>query len=410
MASTPTVLVIGGGATGTGIARDLSMRGIEVHLVERGPLASGTTGRMHGLLHSGARYANDDPESAADCAVENEILRDIAGHCVRDTGGLFVPGPADDRAYFEAKAEACTACGIDVERLSGADARALEPTLSDGIDRALWVPDATVDSPSVTVATALAAEANGARISTETAVVDIVTEDHRVTGAVLDGDARTTVGVDHVVNATGPWADRVAALAGCDFDMRHSKGSMVVLAFPALETVVNWCRPKGQADIVVPFTDDVVLGTTDLPVEDSDEVRVDPCEVEELRTEIATLVPGLREATVERSYAGVRPLYAPNTTGATETEHVTRDFFVLDHAATDGVEGFTSVVGGKFTTHRRMAERTADHVASRLDVDEPSRTAEVALPGRDDPSVLEAAAARFGVASQLPVAGGDGWS
>ena len=402
MASSPTVLVVGGGATGTAIARDLSMRGVEVHLVERGALASGTTGRMHGLLHSGARYANDDPESATDCAVENGILRDIAGHCVRETGGLFVQGPDDDPAYFESKADACAECGIPVERLSGPDARAREPTLATGIERALWVPDATVDSPSVTVATALAAEANGARISTGTAVRDFTIDDGRVRAAVLDGETSDSVAVDHVVNATGPWADRVAALAGCDLEMRHSKGSMVVLAFPDQEAVVNWCRPKGQADIVVPFRDEVVLGTTDIPVEAARPTAVKPWEVEALRTEIATLVPDLFEAPVERAFAGVRPLYSPETIGTTETEHVTRDFFVIDHADRDAIEGFTSVVGGKFTTHRLMAERAADHVASRLGVDEPSRTADVPLPGRDDPTVLETAADRFDVVSPLP--------
>src|SRR5208337_3662552 len=84
------VIIIGGGATGAGTARDLSMRGIKCVLVEKNDLASGTTGRNHGLLHSGARYAVKDLESARECIRENNILKKIARHCVEDTGGLFV--------------------------------------------------------------------------------------------------------------------------------------------------------------------------------------------------------------------------------------------------------------------------------------------------------------------------------
>ena len=84
-----SVVVIGGGATGTGTARDLAMRGFDVTLVERGNLTDGTTGRTHGHLHSGGRYAVSDQESAIDCMQENRVLHEIAGHCIEDTGGLF---------------------------------------------------------------------------------------------------------------------------------------------------------------------------------------------------------------------------------------------------------------------------------------------------------------------------------
>ena len=96
MSDDSTVLVIGGGATGTGIARDLAMRGVDVTLVDRGGLGGGTSGRSHGLLHSGARYAEADAEGAEECIVENRTLRDIAGACVRETGGLFVRLDGDD--------------------------------------------------------------------------------------------------------------------------------------------------------------------------------------------------------------------------------------------------------------------------------------------------------------------------
>ena len=92
----PTVLVVGGGATGAGVARDLSLRGVDVTLVERGGLGGGTSGRSHGVLHSGARYAESDPTGAEECIEENRVIREVASECVSDTGGLFVRLPEDD--------------------------------------------------------------------------------------------------------------------------------------------------------------------------------------------------------------------------------------------------------------------------------------------------------------------------
>src|SRR3954468_22837732 len=90
------VLVIRGGATGAGIAWDAALRGFDVILVDRRDLAEGTSGRFHGLLHSGGRYAVKDPDAARECIEENVIVRRIAADCVEDTGGLFVTTPDDD--------------------------------------------------------------------------------------------------------------------------------------------------------------------------------------------------------------------------------------------------------------------------------------------------------------------------
>ena len=103
------------------------MRGVDVTLVEKGNLTHGTTGRMHGLLHSGGRYAVSDQASATECIEENVVLREIATHCVEETGGLFVKRPEDSESYFQEKLEGCRACEIPAEVLSGAEAREREP-------------------------------------------------------------------------------------------------------------------------------------------------------------------------------------------------------------------------------------------------------------------------------------------
>src|SRR3954454_249759 len=103
------VLVIGGGATGAGVAWDAALRGYDVVLADRAVLVEGTSGRFHGLLHSGGRYVVKDPRAAEECIGENRIGRDIAADCVEDTGGLFVTTPWDDPESADRFAEACRA-------------------------------------------------------------------------------------------------------------------------------------------------------------------------------------------------------------------------------------------------------------------------------------------------------------
>jgi len=224
MGSVPHITVIGGGSTGIGIARDLSMRGLDVTLVEQGNLTHGTTGRMHGLLHSGGRYAVPDQKSARECIEENRVLGDIASHCVEMTGGLFVKRPEDTEEYFEEKLRGCEECGIPAEVVSGEEARAIEPHLAKDVDKAISVPDGAVDPFRLVVANAASAEEHGARIETHSTVTDLLVEEGEVVGVEVEhasgsgkrvhGTEGGTEGIrsDYVVNATGAWAGRIPSV------------------------------------------------------------------------------------------------------------------------------------------------------------------------------------------------------
>lgn len=121
------VIIIGGGATGAGIARDCARRGLRTLLIERHDIATGATGRNHGLLHSGARYAVTDNESARECISENRILRRIARHCIEPTNGLFISLPEDDLAWQQTFIDACQQAGIEATPLSPQEALRREP-------------------------------------------------------------------------------------------------------------------------------------------------------------------------------------------------------------------------------------------------------------------------------------------
>ena len=121
------VIIIGGGITGAGTARDCALRGLRVLLVEKLDFTNGATGRNHGLLHSGARYAVTDKESATECIRENMILRKIARHCIEETDGLFITLPEDDISYQATFVKACTEAGIKAIPISPEEARRKDP-------------------------------------------------------------------------------------------------------------------------------------------------------------------------------------------------------------------------------------------------------------------------------------------
>ena len=413
MESAPHVAVIGGGSTGSGIARDLAMRGLDVTLVEQGNLTHGTTGRMHGLLHSGGRYAVSDQKSAEECIEENRVLRDIASHCVEMTGGLFVKRPEDTEEYFQEKLEGCRECGIPAEVVSAEEARAMEPHLAPDIDKAIRVPDGAIDPFRLVVANAASAQEHGARIETHSTVTDLLVEDGEVVGLEVDHDSgpgkrvHGTAGgteeirADYVVNATGAWAGRIGDMAGLDVEVRPSKGVMTIMNTRQVDTVINRCRPKGDADIVVPHETTCILGTTDEEVEDPEDYPEEKWEVEMMLDTLTELVPMLAEARTIRSFWGVRPLYEPPDVGSDDPTDITRDFFLLDHDERDGLPGMTSIVGGKFTTYRMMAEQIADHVCGKFGIDADCETAEVPLPGSEEFSVLRDYMDEFGLRSPI---------
>jgi len=379
------VVVVGGGITGCSVLRDLTMRGIDAVLFERGNLSEGTTGNFHGLLHSGGRYAVKDQPAAIECIEENQILRRIAPQAIEDTGGFFVTLNDEDEEFLPRFIDGCEACGIPHEVLSGEEALKEEPALSPEVRTAVAVPDGSIDGWDLCIGAVNAAKELGSQVFLFTEVTDILVEGDRVVG-VLAEDQNTgkeyEVRAEYVVNASGPWTDQVGRLAGIEIPMVLSPGTMIVLDSRPVTRVINRCRYPSDGDIIVPVGTTIVLGTTSKEIEDPDDYAIEQWEVDVVLTEGMEMVPKIEEMGIQRCYAGVRPLYEPpeDLSGEEKGRDVSRAHFVLDHEELDDLGGFITITGGKVTTSRLMAEDTVDLVAEKMGVDEPCRTAEVPLP------------------------------
>ena len=380
------VIIVGGGITGAGTARDCAMRGLRVLLIERHDIATGATGRNHGLLHSGARYAVTDKESATECIEENMILRKIARHCVDETEGFFITLPEDDLEYQKKFVESCLAAGISAEVIDPKDAIRMEPSVNPDIIGAVKVPDGSVDPFRLCAYNVMDAKLHGAKVLVYTEVTSFIKEGDTVKGVkVVDHKSLQTAGyyAPVTVNAGGIWGHNIAAMAGANIGMFPAKGALLIFAHRVNSIVINRCRKPANADILVPGDTVCVIGTTStkVPFEECDNMHVTPDEVDLLLTEGAKLAPALANTRILRAYAGVRPLVSADNDPS--GRNISRGIVCLDHETRDGIKGFISITGGKLMTYRLMAEQATDAVCKKLGIDKKCETATTPLPGSE---------------------------
>jgi glycerol-3-phosphate dehydrogenase len=375
------ILIIGGGGTGAALAHDLTGRGFGVTLVEKGALLSGTSGRHHGLLHSGARYVLHDLETARECFAENQILRRIAPQAIEANDGLFVALDDVDMAHHGAFIERCAQAGIPTRMLSASQARALEPALAPGIQAAVQVPDATMDAWRLPLHFLAAAQAAGANIFPFHPVERLVLNGRQVVGAQVQ-DLRhrriETIQADVVVNAAGAWAGQVGALAGVDIPVRPGPGVMVAVSGRLTHMVINRLQPAGEGDILVPQRNLTIIGTTAWLADDPDRVSLPEDHVPRLIELGARLIPEVRQAPLHAAWCASRPLFQTN--GEQNPMRISRGFSCIDHQTRDGLGGLISVIGGKATTLRAMAQQAADLICAKTGRSAACRTAQTTLP------------------------------
>ena len=376
--SKPNVIIIGAGFTGCASAHDLALRGCSVTVVERGDLCHGTSGRTHGLLHSGGRYAVKDKESAIECIDENTILRKIAPQVIEPNGGLFIAIDEGDLAYAEQFIESCEACHIPLEELKPEQALKLEPNINPKVLSAFIIPDGTFDPLRLAMAFAGTAKHHGAKFRTYTQVEGLLTDGQgNVTGIkVLNRASNKTeeMRADIVVNATGAWAGQITDMAGVDAPVKPTPGVMVAYNQRFVQRAINRLNVPADGDIVLPQRRMVVVGTTSFDAENVDYIPTTEEQINLMLERGSELIPGIRSAKPRGIYMAARPLV-----GGGSGRSIARTFKCYDHKETHNVDGLVTITGGKATTLRAMAEKTADVVCAKLGITTPCVTKETPL-------------------------------
>ncbi len=364
---TTQVLIIGGGVTGTALARDLVLRGACCLLVDKEDVNFGASGANHGLLHSGARYVYTDPKAAMECAAEADILRKIAPHCIEDCGGVFAAIEGDDEGYIADFPSLCSDVKIAANPLLPDEARELEPRLSEKVIAAFRVNDAAIDPFMLSLNMLQDACEAGCTYLANHEVTGFYC-DNRINQVILRNNIsgeQTILEAQLIVNATGAWSAGIAEMAGVDMDLIYSKGSLLISRVRIARHVINRLRPPSDGDIIVPGGTVSVLGTTSILAENLDHIRPTRLEADLIIEECGELIPSLSDERFIRAFSGVRPLAGASGDG--ESRNITRGFSLVDHME-QGIDNFITITGGKLTTCRLMAEKAADLACSKLGI------------------------------------------
>jgi len=391
-------VVVGAGINGAGIARDAAMRGLSVLLVDKGDVSAGTTSWSTRLIHGGLRYLEHyEVPLVRESLRERERLLHTAPHLVKPIS-MLIPIYGDDKRgprLVRLGMLAYDALSFDksLDRhhmLSAKEALEREPGLNpDGLRGAAVYYDAQVEyAERLALENALSARAAGAAVLTYAKVERLVVESNVARGVeltdLLGGGAHTARG-DVVINVAGPWVDAVLRGSGRSAErmIGGTKGSHIVVdPFPGAPSEALYVEARdGRPYFIVPWNDLYLIGTTDERYEgDLDRVVAGDEEIEYLVAETNRVIPGagLTRDSVLFSYAGVRPLphVADGMAGG-----ITRRHIIHDHAP-DLAAQLISIVGGKITTYRNLAEQTVDMVFEKLGRRSPRcRTHAVPLPG-----------------------------
>lgn len=401
MAGDPVdVLVIGGGITGAGIARDAAMRGLRVALVEKNDVAGGTSSHSSRLIHGGLRYLEHyDFGLVFEASRERRVLLRIAPHLVRPLPFLFPCYRGSRVPAWKLRAGMwlydllAAFRNVKVHRwLRPRDVRRVEPGLRDrDLQGAALYYDAQTDDARLALATMRSAAQSGARIASYAEATALLKPAGRIGGAVVR-DALTGrtlhVRATLVVNATGPWVDALRRLdepraAGL---LQLSKGAHVAVprARVGNANAITLTSPlDGRVMFVLPWGDLSYIGTTETDATGPpDATYASAGDVVYLLRSANALFPNARLAPqdVRSTWAGLRPLLAPGKD--LSASQVSREHRVVESAS-----GLITIAGGKLTTYRVMARDVADRVAQRLraldgrPLPPRARTDELALPG-----------------------------
>jgi glycerol-3-phosphate dehydrogenase len=391
------VIIIGAGINGAGIARDAAMRGLNVLLLDKGDISSGTTSWSTRLIHGGLRYLeHGELPLVWESLRERQTLFHIAFHLVSPLP-ILIPiyegrkrGPRTIRAGLIAYNLLSPGQTVPkYQMLTRAAVLRQEPGVNpDGLEGAALYYDAQVEfAERLVVENVLSAKTYGAVVATYANVKKLIVRNGAVRGVegtlTLSHEAFTAKS-RIVVNASGPWVDQVLAGA-LDLPMRYiggTKGSHLIVApFRGAPSTALYVEAKydHRPFFIIPWNDKYLIGTTDIRYDgDLDKVRIDDAEIEYLLSETNAVIPSanLTRDSILYTYSGVRPL--PYTENQDE-QSITRRHSLHTHFNLDGV---ISVVGGKLTTYRNLAKQTVDLIFKKLGRRSPEcMTASVPLPG-----------------------------
>ncbi len=400
------VLIIGGGINGAGCARDLSLRGIKVVLVEKNDFASETTGASSAMIHGGMRYLQYNRTTTYHSCIDAGYIKDIIKYNIFRIPFLF---PIKDEGIkswiYLQMVESFFSAYDKFSKLKGGkphiflnkeETLKIEPGLDKSIIGSVTMDEWGIDPFRLTIANILDAKRNGAVILNHCEFIDFIREDVAIRGGIVKNlitgefyEIKSRI----VLNTAGPWTEEIAKRVGAKVKLRPAKGIHIIFDRRLVNYAIIFTTIDGRSIFIQPHQNTTILGTTDDDFYgDLNDHRANIDEVEYLLQACERFLPWIREARMITTISGIRPTLFE--WGKNE-DALSRDHKVFDHEELEGIIGFISLAGGKLASYRLMAEEVCDLIAVKLGNREKSKTKYYPLPGGEKKVKAEELARKY---------------
>lgn len=387
------LIVIGAGINGAGIARDASLRGLKVLVLDQGDFGGGSSNASTGFIHGGARYLTSSLKTTRQSCQDSGAIQKIAPHLIYRVPliypvasrwqGLLVESFFSAYDFFSRHRNGKPHCW-----LSKSDLHTLMPGINPEMIGAVTFDEWSVMPHRLVIANLIDAVSHGAEVRNYCQVTQLITESRegrRTVIGVVATDSKTGERLQYsakmICNATGPWSMNFAEKQGLSLKLRPAKGLHIVIPRVVQPFGIMCHAIDGRLIFSVPHSGSTIIGTTDDDTfELPEEIVPQMDEVSYLQEGISHLYPNISRESPGMTYWGVRPtLYGR---GQYEDD-LSRDHKIFDHAKLDSIDGIVSIAGGKLATYRIMSEETTDFICRKLGVNVRCVTAEKLLHGAD---------------------------
>jgi len=371
------IVILGAGIAGLSIARDLALRGFKITLIEKNTIGNGTTNKCAGMLHSGARYAIKDKDVAKLCFQENRILRSIASFAVGKNDALFITLPNDNKEYQKEFEESCKEINIPVKFLSQKKSLELEPFLNADISGSYLTPDRVVDTYILVNSYVLALNQLNVNTIDNTEILKVTPTLSGWNLLLQKSNNEEEIYADYVINATGNSLADTARLFNFDIDLVYIHGTMAIVDKKVSDRIISRCAPSATGDVIVPLVGLSLIGSTwhelshNVPITMNEKDKLDILNTGNKILDIS------KNWSISDSFTGIRTHIKTNTDSG--DFNVKRDYAIVEPNTT-GIHNFISVLPGKLTIARFVAEKVGDIVSKDLDSYTPSITSTTPLP------------------------------
>lgn len=372
------VIVIGGGIAGLATAFDLSLRGVETLLVEKNQLGSGTTTKCAGMLHSGARYIVNHPHVAKDLSCENTILKKIVSFTIDNRLGLFVILKNADPEYCEQFEEGSQQTQIPISKLSRQECLELEPNLGDEVMGGFTTPDAVIDPLQLVDTYREELKEKGVEILEGYQPIKgrlVYTGSWKLDLQRQDSLRPISIACNAMINATGASAAEVASRLGAKLKVTYVHGSMIALKEKVVTRVVSICGQNTTGDVITSLDQTSIVGSTWHELPHNQPIQMSNEDMTKIIETASKVIPKISRSLVSHSFTGIRAHLESSQKFETQNSfNIDRGYQIIDHAQTDSLPNFYTILPGKLTFGRLVAEKVTDLLLSQWDNNIPCQT------------------------------------